>query len=149
DLYLQALGDTRGATSLSTIDLGSGRGTIQTGLTGIPFPRKTDDTQWVLRIDHQLNDKHQLAFRYNDDKRLQAPSAIIVSTGFRRQFTGEDKNFLVTDTWIVSPSLTNEFRFSYGKIDFDFPISPDAAPLAFTMPQIAISGLSTIGTATN
>jgi hypothetical protein len=103
----------------------------------------------VLRIDHKLNDKHQLAVRYNDDKSLTSPAAIIVSTGFRRQFTGEDKNFLVTDTWIASPSLTHEFRFSYGKIDFNFPISPDAVPLAFTMPQIAISGLSTIGTATN
>src|SRR5262249_54764414 len=35
DLYLQALGNTRGVSSLSTIDLGSSRGTIQTGLTGI------------------------------------------------------------------------------------------------------------------
>jgi hypothetical protein len=115
----------------------------------VSVPRVVDDTQWVLRIDHKFNENHQLAFRYTNDNSLNAPAAIIVSPGFRRETTGKDKNFLVTHTWLVNPSLTNEFRFSYGKIDFDFPISSDAAPLAFTLPQITISGLSTIGTATN
>ncbi len=54
---------------------------------------------------------------------------------------------------MATPSLTNEFSFSYGKIDFNFPISTDADPLAFTMPQISFGSgsgaLSTIGTATN
>ncbi|MGH9907979.1 MAG: carboxypeptidase regulatory-like domain-containing protein, partial [Pyrinomonadaceae bacterium] len=149
DLYLQAIGDTRGVSSLSTIDLGSGRGTIQTGLVGVSFPLVNNDRQWVFRVDHKLNDKHQLAFRYTTDANISTPSAIIVSPGFRREFTGSDRNFLVTDTWVPTASLTNEFRFSYGKIDFDFPISPDANPLAFTLSQIAIGGLSTIGTATN
>jgi len=153
DLYLQAIGNTRGVTSLSTIDLGANRGTFQVGRTGVSFPRKINDTQWVFRLDHKLSQKHQLAFRYTDDKSFTTPSAIIVSRGFRREFTGEDKNLLVTDTWMATPSLTNEFRFSYGKIDFNFPISTDADPLAFTMPQISFGSgsgaLSTIGTATN
>ncbi len=149
DLYLRAIGDTRGVSSLSTIDLGSGRGTIQTGLVGVSNPLVNNDRQWILRVDHKLNEKHQLAFRYTTDSNISTPSAIIVSPGFRREFAGQDRNFLVTDTWVANPTLTNEFRFSYGKIDFDFPISPDADPLAFTMQQIAIGGLSTIGTATN
>ena len=37
----------------------------------------------------------------------------------------------------------------YGLIDFHFPISPGDPPLAFTLPNIGISGLSAIGIATN
>jgi len=149
DRYLQAIGPSRGVTSLNTIDLGAGRGTVQTGLTGVSAPRQDDDRQWVLRVDHKVNDSHQLAFRYTTDSSSNDPVALTVAPGFTRTNFGDDRNFLTTHTWIVSPTTTNEARVSYGKIDFQFPISPDADPLAFSLPQIAISGLATTGIATN
>jgi Carboxypeptidase regulatory-like domain/TonB dependent receptor/TonB-dependent Receptor Plug Domain len=149
DLLLQAIGPTRGVTSLNTIDLGAGRGTIQTGLTGVSAARADNDRQWLLRVDHRVNEDHQLAFRYTTDSSSNDPVALTVAPGFTRTNFGNDKNFLVTHTWVVSPSLTNEARVAYGKIDFQFPISPDADPLAFTLPQLAISGLATTGIATN
>lgn len=151
DLYLRAIGTTRGVTSRNTIGLGQNETApfIETGLVGVPFPRIFNARQWVARIDHRVNEKHQLAFRYTIDTRLDGPLALFVSPGFRIESKFNDRNFLATDTWIVSSSLTMELRASYGKIDFQFPISPDADPLAFTQPSIAINGLATVGTPTN
>ena len=158
DLYLQAIGSARGVTSLNNIALGTGpngaganvaRGSIETGLVGIGAPSLSNDRQWVMRVDHKVNNNHQLAFRYTDDDNI-APAVAMNSPFFTRDFAGKSRNFLVTHTWVMSSSLTNELRVSpYGLIDFHFPISPNDPPLAFTMPNIGISGLSSIGIATN
>jgi len=158
DLYLQAIGSARGQTTFQTIDLGTGpngagvtvpRGTIQTGLIGISAPQISNDRQWVLRVDHKINDKHQLAFRYIDDDNIN-PATAMNSPFFTRDFAGKSRNFLITHTWVVNSSMTNELRGSpYGLIDFNFPISPNDPPLAFTMPNISITNLTAIGIATN
>ncbi|HKY30855.1 MAG TPA: carboxypeptidase regulatory-like domain-containing protein [Pyrinomonadaceae bacterium] len=153
DLYLNAIGNTRGLTNISNISLDPTsavvRGSIQVGRVGVSAPQIADTRQWVFRVDHKVNDSHQLAFRYTDDDTIN-PATAMNSPGFTRDFAGVSRNFLVTHTWVMSSSLTNEFRVSpYGLIDFDFPISVDAPPLAFTMPNISISGLTAIGIATN
>ena len=158
DLYLNAIGSARGRTSLNTIALGTGpngaganvaRGSIETGLVGISAPSLSNDRQWIFRVDHKVNDHHQLAFRYTDDNQI-FPATAMNSPFFTRDFSGKSRNFLVTHTWVVNSNVTNELRVSpYGLIDFHFPISPGDPPLAFTLPNIGISGLSAIGIATN
>ena len=158
DLYLAAIGAARGQTTLQTIALGTGqngagvtvnRGNVETGLIQIPAPSLSNDRQWVLRVDHRVNDKHQLAFRYLDDDNIN-PATAMNSPFFTRDFVGFSRNFLVTHTWTVNPSLTNELRVSpYGVINFNFPISPTDPPLAFTLPNIGITNLSAVGIATN
>src|SRR6266498_244082 len=158
DLYLAAIGSARGQTTLQTIALGTGpnglgavvnRGSVETGLIQIAAPSLSNDRQWVLRVDHKVNDKHQLAFRYLDDNNIN-PASAMNSPFFTRDFVGFSRNFLVTHTWVVSPSVTNELRVSpYGVINFNFPISPTDPPLAFTMQNIGITNLSAIGIATN
>jgi hypothetical protein len=158
DLYLQAIGAARGRTSLNNIALGTGpngagasvaRGNIETGLIGISAPSLSNDRQWVFRVDHKVNNNNQIAFRYTDDDNI-SPATAMNSPFFTRDFAGKSRNFLVTHTWIMTSSLTNELRVSpYGLIDFHFPISPTDPPLAFTMPNIGVSGLSAIGIATN
>jgi hypothetical protein len=158
DLYLQAIGNARGVTTLQTIDLGTGpngagvvvpRGLVETGLIGFGASSQANDRQWVLRVDHKINDKQQLGFRYLDDDNI-VPNAAMNSPGFTRDFAGVSRNFLITHNWVISSNVTNEFRVSpYGLIDFDFPISPDAPALAFTLPNISIANLSAIGIATN
>ncbi|HWW74908.1 MAG TPA: carboxypeptidase regulatory-like domain-containing protein, partial [Pyrinomonadaceae bacterium] len=158
DLYLDAIGAARGVTSLNTIALGTGpngagasvaRGSIETGLIGISAPSISNDRQWVTRVDHKISNAHQLAFRYTDDDQI-FPATAMNSPFFTRDFAGKSRNFLVTHTWVMNPTLTNELRVSpYGLIDFTFPISPGDPPLAFTLPNIAISGLSAVGIATN
>ncbi|MBX5477856.1 MAG: TonB-dependent receptor [Pyrinomonas methylaliphatogenes] len=158
DLYLNAIGAARGVTTLRNIALGVGptgtgavidRGQIETGLIGISAGQKSNDRQYVIRIDHSINERHKLAFRYLDDDSITTPSAMN-SPFFTTDFNGISRNFLVTYTWIVNPTITNELRVSpYGKIDFEFPISPSDPPLAFTLQRIAISEVSGIGINTN
>ncbi|PYT04483.1 MAG: hypothetical protein DMF65_01985 [Acidobacteria bacterium] len=133
DLYLNAIGSARGRTSLNTIALGTGpngaganvaRGSIETGLVGISAPSLSNDRQWIFRVDHKVNDHHQLAFRYTDDNQI-FPATAMNSPFFTRDFSGKSRNFLVTHTWVVNSNVTNELRVSpYGLIDFHFPISP-------------------------
>jgi hypothetical protein len=158
DLYLNAIGSARGRTTLNNIALGTGpngagvnvaRGSVETGLIGISAPSLSNDRQWVFRVDHKVNNRHQLAFRYTDDDSI-FPATAMNSPFFTRDFAGKSRNFLVTHTWVLNPTLTNELRVSpYGLIDFTFPISPGDPPLAFTLPNIGISGLSAVGIATN
>lgn len=158
DLYLSAIGAARGVTTLRNIALGVGptgtgsvidRGQIETGLIGVSAGQKSNDRQYVIRIDHSINERHKLAFRYLDDDSITTPSAMN-SPFFTTDFNGISRNFLVTYTWIVNPTITNELRVSpYGKIDFEFPISPSDPPLAFTLQRIAISEVSGIGINTN
>ena len=157
DLYLNAIGAARGVTSINNIALGTGltgsgqtidRGSIETGLVAIPSAQIADARQWLLRFDHNLSDNQKLSFRYSDDRSVTTPSAMD-SPFFIRDFKGNSPNFLVTHNWIINSGLTNEFRFSYGKIDFNFPISPVSPTEAFSLPNISISGLSAIGIATN
>src|SRR5437588_2140417 len=159
DLFLQAIGSARGQNTFQTIALGPGpngagvnladRGLVQTGLVLIGAPSLSNDRQWVLRIDHKINDKQQLAFRYIDDNNIN-PASAMNSPFFTRDFVGFSRNFLVTHTWTINQSLTNELRGSpYGLINFNFPISATDPALAFTMPNIGITNLSAIGIATN
>jgi hypothetical protein len=66
-------------------------------------------------------------------------------------FNGDfgSQNLLVGHTWMVSPSMTNELRFAFGRINFQFPLSPDNRPEAATLQNVAISGISAIGIQTN
>jgi hypothetical protein len=153
DLYLQAFTGLTGLTNPTLIPLGRGpdgvdRGSIEFGRIGISAPSTTDAEQYVLRLDHLLNDDNRLAFRYLYDTSLTDKAALF-NPGFTRDFVGDSHNFLATHTWVLSPTTTNEFRFSFGRISFDFPISPDAVELASTLPRIDISGISGFGVATN
>ncbi len=162
DLYLQAIGSVRGNPNVSpsNIVLGIGptgtsatpvnRGTVQTGLTFVFAPQVSNDRQWVIRTDHNINQNHKISFRYNDDNSIFTPSSVAVNPQFFIDIPGVSRNLLVTHTWIVNPTTTNELRVSpYGLIDFQFPVSPNASPLASTLQNIGISGLSTVGLATN
>lgn len=156
DAYLNSIGNVRGVNAVNNIALGTGpigngqiinRGSIETGLIGVPSAQKQNVWQWVLRIDHSINQNHKLSFRYNDDDTITTPSAMD-SPLFIRDFSGQSRNFLATHNWVINSTTTNEFRFSYGKIDFTFPISPNGPDAAFTQQNIAIAGLSSIGIST-
>ena len=164
DLYLAVLGDVRGVPTQSPVNvaLGTGpngagvsvaRGNLQTALANVGLPQISDDKQWVIRTDHNINDNHKISIRYTQDFSIQTLSSFVVNPGFTTDFVGPSRNLLITHTWIVSPTITNEARVSpYGLIDFQFPFASNASSLARTLPQISFAGsggLSTIGIATN
>lgn len=162
DLYLNTIGSVRGVSSLVNVALGTGpngagvsvaRGNLQTGLANVTLPGFFFDHQWVLRTDHNINDKHKLSIRYTDDNSIQNLQSFAVTPEFTADFNGISRNLLFTHTWIMNSSMTNEFRISpYGVIDFQFPYGADTGTAVRTLQNIGFAGsggLSTIGLATN
>lgn len=154
DTYLTAFEGLDGLTNVTNIALGADpatgadRGLIEFGRRGIPFSSVFNGTQFLARIDHSIGTNHKLAFRYTFDDSIDTPN-IVNGPGFVSDFSGRDQNFLLTHTMVISPTWTNEFRFSYGRIGFFFPLAPDNKALANTLPQISISGISAFGIQTN
>jgi outer membrane receptor protein involved in Fe transport len=154
DLYLNAVGDLRGTANQTPIKLGADpatgldRGSVNFATANISMPAPDDDIQWVTRIDHNLTDSHRLAFRYVYDSSKTSPDTVVFP-GYVQDFNGRSQNFLLSDTYTFSPTWTNEFRFSYGRIGFNFPISDKAIDLAQTMPNFTISNIAAPGLATN
>lgn len=145
DLYLNSFAGINGVTNPTNIALGPDpvtgvdRGSIQFGQIGIPVSQIINDRQYVIRIDHNINERQILTFRYDDDDSIVEPNNV-TAPGFTSNFTGQSRNFLATLTSVLKPNLTNELRFSFGRINFDFPISEDSVPEAQTLPDYTISG---------
>src|SRR5262249_10301571 len=150
DTYLSAIEGVVGVTSLTQVPLGmvpgSGgdRGSIEFGQVGISAASVQDDGNWALRIDHSFNDKHKLSGRYLWDDSISTPNGLW-GPGFAFDSDLGSQNLLVSHTWVINPRTTNEVRFSFGRINFQYTTAPGNKPEAETMPTIAISGISPIG----
>src|SRR5262249_56410669 len=56
---------------------------------------------------------------------------------------------LASHRWVINPTMTNEVRFAFGRINFQFPVSPNASDFAKTLPNIGINGITATGIQTN
>jgi Carboxypeptidase regulatory-like domain len=107
------------------------------GLSGLtneigPVPRKGQATIFFPKIDWQISAKNHATFEVNRT-RWSSPAGIQTqaSNTFATNSFGSD---YVKDTWGVAklytsltPALTNEARFQYGRdFEFEFPQSPTA-----------------------
>jgi carboxypeptidase family protein/TonB-dependent receptor-like protein len=134
-LYLLALGSVRGDpnVSKSNIDLsvpdatGTCTNSTRTGLsleTGL-FTREQSfsslDNNHQIRIDHRVSDKQNMSFRWLYDNSVTGPSLNNLP-GFDNNFTGRTMTGNFTDTYVINSRWTNEFRFNYGRIGFNFPL---------------------------
>ena len=61
-----------------------------------------------------------MSFRWLYDSSVTTPTGINNLPGFDNNFIGSTMTGAFTDTYIISPRVTNEFRFNYGRIGFDF-----------------------------
>ncbi|HEY6330780.1 MAG TPA: TonB-dependent receptor [Blastocatellia bacterium] len=134
--------------------------------TGAPA-QSNDRDQFDVRVDHTLiQGKNTISARYIFDQGslLQPISnnsvenlAIVQVPGFGQSSPNRFQNLALSDTNIFSPTLLNEFRFSFGRdrldngvpqnntppsaFGFTYPItSPIPAP-----PGIAVPGFSALG----
>jgi Carboxypeptidase regulatory-like domain/TonB-dependent Receptor Plug Domain/TonB dependent receptor len=165
-LYLKALGSFRGAgTSLINLAVPSAAGTCngstRAGLSmqvGPAIRRQALaqlDNNHMVKIDHTVSDKQLMSFRWLYDSSTSSPSlqngtSAIPSAlpGFDSAFTGVTLTGSFVDTYIINNRMTNEFRFSYGRIGFNFPgIGADS--FHQTEPNFVVSGISGFGIATN
>ena len=145
DLYLNALGDLRGFSNPFSLALGADpvtgrdRGSVTFGTANWLSPSMSDDSQWMLRLDHSWSQRHEISFRYLYDSRMDSPiSGQVIFPGYFGDASNSDQNFLVSDTYTAGDTLTNELRFSYARVAVDWPISSRSVPLAKTLPAIQL-----------
>jgi len=160
-LYLKALGSVRGdptatPTSIS-LAVPSASGTcngstraglsLTTGLFGRSESSSSLDNNHLVRVDHTVSSKQTMSFRWLYDSSIVGPS-INNLPGFDRNFVGRTMNGLFSDTYLINSKWTNEFRFNYGRIGFNFPL---AATDAFhgTLANYSGLGVTGFGGATN
>jgi outer membrane receptor protein involved in Fe transport len=160
-LYLQALGSLRGDPTKSpssiVLSVPSATGTcdnstragmaLNTGLFIREEPAITLDNNHLIRIDHKVSDKQNMSFRWLYDDTSSVPGFNNLP-GFDNGFTGKTMTGSFTDTYVINPRWTNEFRFNYGRIGFKFPL---LAPDSFhaTEPNYSGLGITGFGGATN
>ncbi|HEY6403979.1 MAG TPA: TonB-dependent receptor, partial [Blastocatellia bacterium] len=63
--------------------------------------------------------------------------------GFTTSQANRFQNFLISETHVFSPSVTNEVRLSYNRIALAFPLDP-SNQLGLTLPNIGIDGVSDV-----
>ena len=151
DLYLGFLGSLRGSASPIGLQLGEDpqtgidRGVVQFASAPLSIPASNGGPQWLVRVDHEGSEAHQLAFRYIYDSRTDSPNNIYFP-GFVLDQSARNQNFLFTDHYIFSPAWTNEFRFSYARQEAEpRRISPQSVPAAMMLPQITIPSIDSPG----
>ncbi len=119
------------------------RGQVETGQFRRSFSDITIGKQFQLRIDHKISDSDQFSSRYLSDSNIEPLGGIQGFEGFDADFASKYKNFLVSETHVFSPTITNELRLAYNRIVFGFPLSNPG--VAGDLPQINITGLSSLG----
>lgn len=146
--YLSILSGIRATADVTTLNFGKdASGNLIKANFGkyvYSAPSTTKNIQWLSRITHSLSDTNQLSFRYVYEQSPETLSAVSFP-GYEYLYKGRSQNFQFADTWTLNSTLTNEFRFSYGRIGFDWYISPNALESAFTLPDYGISSAGAPG----
>ncbi len=121
---------------------------LETGIVSRAVPSLFTDNNHVVKIDHKISDKHQISGRWLYDENGQNNGGSIAISQFGdADFTGFTDSIALTDTYTFTPSVTNEFRFNYGRLNFNFPLHSQSAltQLAPTVTYAGSSGLSGFG----
>jgi hypothetical protein len=117
---------------------------------------------WQGRLDHQINTKNRIYFRYSQDEQIDVPPNFYGNAATARSFgPGRQPDWHVTlnDTHILSPSTILEFRYGYARNGFDrrsesegldltsigFPASYNNAVQSRRFPEFGMAGMSPIG----
>jgi Carboxypeptidase regulatory-like domain/TonB dependent receptor/TonB-dependent Receptor Plug Domain len=147
DTFLAVTDGVVGITNQNPIALGpdsagNPRPDIQFGIAGTTFARTFVEPQFQIRIDHKISESSQLSGRYLfADQSDPLGGATLGLPGFTTSQPNRFQNFLISETHVFSPTLTNELRLSYNRIALSFPLDP-TNPLGLTLPSTVIAGLT-------
>ncbi len=143
----QLLNVTGGATANANpflIALGNGRPSIEFGTAVTNFAQTYVEPQYQFRLDHKVSEKSQLSGRYLfADQSNPVGGATLGLPGFTTSSANRFQNFLISETHVFTPSLTNELRLSYNRIAIGAPLDPPN-PLGLTLPSIVINGVTDV-----
>ncbi len=134
---LASMGSLRGnpAVQPKTVNLGSGRGEVDTGLVvrnGVSEP--SNDRQWDVRADYHVSSSDSLYASYVRDDFVLTPDFFNNSgsyPGFDTNQGGPSQLFRSGWTRTIGSNVVNELRFSYTNIGFTFGATPAAASNPF------------------
>jgi outer membrane receptor protein involved in Fe transport len=141
DLYRQALGGTTATAQLTNVALANGRPAVEFGTATVAYANLVFDKQWSIKLDHRFSDKDLISGRYSNDANPSSPTTLQYP-GFLTNFDGKTRNTMVSETHIFSPTITNELRLGYNRIDVSFP-NDATNPLGQTLLTYTIAGLPT------
>ena len=113
--------------------------TVQVGQFVRTVPSLQLDNNHLVRVDHIASEKQTLTFRWLYDDTLQTASNIGLIPAFDSNFKGRTMNAAFNDTYVISNTWTNEFRFSYERFNFFFPLA-DSTGVGSTLPEFNIGG---------
>jgi hypothetical protein len=144
DTLLNLTNGAVGTANPTLIDLGAGRPGVEFGRTVTSFAQSFVEPQIQARIDHKVSETSQLSGRYlYADQDAPVGGATLGLPGFTTSQANRFQNFLISETHVFSPSVTNEVRLSYNRIALAFPLDPPNV-LALTLPNITIAGVSNV-----
>ena len=73
------------------------------------------NTEWLLsaRVDHQINDKQRIFFRYKEDHGVQATGTDPINPAFNTDSTQPEYEGQIDHTYILSPTFVNHAILSF------------------------------------
>lgn len=118
---------------------------IQTGQANIGISQPSNAYNYTTRIDHKITDNDNLTGRYiyNKSSFVNAVSNLGFGSLFAGNQVTKDQNLAISETHVFTPSLLNEFRFSYIRRNLAFPENDPNTP------STTIGGFFSIGGASN
>lgn len=148
DALLNVTSGAIGVANPTLIALGNGRPSVEVGTAVTSFAQNYVEPQIMGRIDHKVSEKSQLSGRYLfADQNAPIGGATLGLPDFTTSQANRFQNFLISETHVLTPSLTNELRLSYNRIALAFPLDPPNS-LGLTLPNTTIAGLSNVTGAT-
>ncbi|MFN2453228.1 MAG: carboxypeptidase regulatory-like domain-containing protein [Pyrinomonadaceae bacterium] len=148
DVLLNSTQTSVGTASPFNIALGTvngvNRGNVEFGTFFRNFALLSTERQFQIRIDHKLGENDQLSARYLYDRSLSPQGGTAGFEGFDADFAQNYDNFLISETHVFSPTVTNELRLAYNRIRFGFPLSDPSGP-AGTLPAFNVASISSLG----
>ncbi len=152
DLLLNATQNAVAVASPINLALGTvggvDRGNIEFGTFFRSFPLLFTDKQFQIRGDSRLTESDQFTVRFLSDRQNSPAGGDAGFQGFDTDFSARYYNFLLANTHIFSPTVTNETRIAYNRIQFGFPLSDPGGPSGI-LPNITVSSIQDLGVPTN
>lgn len=149
DLYLDVTKDAVAQSQPTSVALGGGRPAIEFGTAIIPYANTLRDRQIMGRADHKISDRDFLMGRYViQDRSLPVGGATSFFPGYATSGPERFQTVAITHTHVFSPTISNEIRASYNRLQLDFPVDTEN-PLGTTLPRYTIAGISALGVQTN
>lgn len=144
DRLLNLTSGAVGVANPTLIPLDNGRQSVEFGRAVTAFAQSFVEPQLQTRIDHKVSETSQLSARYLfADQGDPIGGADLGLPGFTTSQANRFQNFLISETHVFSPSVTNELRLSYNRITLAFPLDPPN-DLGLTLPNISIDGVSDV-----